>query len=201
MLLHMDGANGSTTISDSSSTPKTVTALGGAALSTAQAKFGPSSCFFDRNDDRLEVAAHNDFLFGTGDFCWECWAYFTSLVGNQTLITLGTNRTLYLASNGILYYYEPAISNNVAGAACPINQWVHCAVTRAGGLMRIFVDGVSSAPASYTNNLTENFLWIGKYQNISSPMGGYIDEIRITRGVPRYEGNFSPMAWQFPNSL
>jgi len=47
LLLHGDGVNNSTTIIDSSSVPKTVTALGDARISTAQSKFGVSSIFFD----------------------------------------------------------------------------------------------------------------------------------------------------------
>ena len=40
LLLHGDGTNGFTTITDSSPTPKTVTAVGNAQISTAQSKFG-----------------------------------------------------------------------------------------------------------------------------------------------------------------
>ena len=46
LLLHGDGTNGSTTIIDSSSNNFSVTANNGAQISTAQAKFGPSSIEF-----------------------------------------------------------------------------------------------------------------------------------------------------------
>jgi hypothetical protein len=55
LLLHGDGANGSTTIVDSSPSPKTVTAVGNAQISTAQSKFGGSSLAFDGSGDYLTV--------------------------------------------------------------------------------------------------------------------------------------------------
>ena len=51
LLLHGDGTNGSTTIVDSSSSSKTVTAVGDAQISTAQSKFGGSSIYFDGTGD------------------------------------------------------------------------------------------------------------------------------------------------------
>ena len=55
LLLYGDGANGSTTITDSSPTPKTVTAVGNAQISTAQSKFGGASIAFDGAGDYLIV--------------------------------------------------------------------------------------------------------------------------------------------------
>jgi hypothetical protein len=43
LLLHGNGTNGSTTITDNSPSPKTVTAVGNAQISTAQSKFGGAS--------------------------------------------------------------------------------------------------------------------------------------------------------------
>ena len=43
LLLHGDGTNGSQTILDSSSTPKTVTVVGNTQISTAQSAFSGGS--------------------------------------------------------------------------------------------------------------------------------------------------------------
>ena len=67
LLLHGDGANGSTTIVDSSPTPKTVTAFGDAQISTAQSKFGGASIAFDGTGDYLS-ANDGDLVLGTGSF-------------------------------------------------------------------------------------------------------------------------------------
>ena len=54
-LLHFDGTNGSTTITDNSKNNLTVTASNGAAISTAQSKFGGASALFDGTDDYVNV--------------------------------------------------------------------------------------------------------------------------------------------------
>lgn len=56
LLLHMDGANGSASFTDSSGNAHAVTANGGAQISTAQSKFGGSSADFDAVDSYLSVA-------------------------------------------------------------------------------------------------------------------------------------------------
>ena len=75
LLLHGDGTNGSTTIVDSSSSPKAVTAVGNAQISTAQSKFGGASLAFDGNGDQLtalNVDANNT------DLTIECWLRLNS---------------------------------------------------------------------------------------------------------------------------
>jgi hypothetical protein len=57
LLLHGNGTNGSTTITDNSPTPKTVTAVGNAQISTAQSKFGGASIAFDGTGDYLTDAS------------------------------------------------------------------------------------------------------------------------------------------------
>jgi hypothetical protein len=78
LLLHGDGTNGSTTITDNSPSPKTVTAFNSAAISTDQSRFGGSSLFFPGGSitgtsHRLESASNANFQFGSGDFTIELW--------------------------------------------------------------------------------------------------------------------------------
>ena len=75
LLLHGNGTNGSTTITDSSPTPKTVTAVGNAQISTAQSKFGGASIAFDGTGDYATVPSASAFDFGTADFTVEAWVY------------------------------------------------------------------------------------------------------------------------------
>ena len=51
LLLHLNGSNGSTTFTDSSSNGLTVTRGGNVTISTAQAKFGGASAVFDGSGD------------------------------------------------------------------------------------------------------------------------------------------------------
>ncbi len=113
LLLSGKGANGSTTILDSSNNNFSVTANNGAQISTAQAKFGSSSIeFLSSATTGLSVSPNTDFQFGTGDWTVEAWIYQRSLsqystlfeVGNHAIrdsfvITAGTTN-----SNGLLVY-------------------------------------------------------------------------------------------------
>ena len=51
LALPMDGANGSTTFTDISPTPKAVTRYGNAQISTAQSKFGGASAIVASEGD------------------------------------------------------------------------------------------------------------------------------------------------------
>jgi hypothetical protein len=51
LLMHFNGTNGSTTMTDSSKNNYSFTATNGAAISTAQSKFGGASVFLDGTND------------------------------------------------------------------------------------------------------------------------------------------------------
>lgn len=223
LALHMDGTNGSTTFTDSSPSSKTVTANGNAQISTTQSKFGGASGYFDGSGGYASVASSTDFQFGTGDLTIEFWinqtarpqAYPRAVQGSYTWNTssswaiipghgdFGTNKFVFhaYAHNGNL---SPLLTGTTAIA---FGQWHHVAVTRSGSTWRLFVDGVVEATASWTGSLDAgaNSLNIGAVQNptyiASSYFNGYIDDLRITKGVARYTANFTPPAAPFPNQL
>jgi len=70
LLLHMDGADGSTTFTDEAG--HTVTANGNAQIDTAQNVFGGASGLFDGSSGYLTVPDSEDWNFGTGDFTFDC---------------------------------------------------------------------------------------------------------------------------------
>ncbi len=55
LLLHCNGTDGSTTFTDSETTPKTVTAQGSAQIDTAQSKFGGASGLFTTQNTNTEL--------------------------------------------------------------------------------------------------------------------------------------------------
>src|SRR3990167_7740340 len=71
LMLHMDGADASTTFTDE--TGKTVTANGNAQIDTAQSKFGGAAALFDGAGDYLTVSGSADWDLGTGDFTIDFW--------------------------------------------------------------------------------------------------------------------------------
>jgi len=72
LLLNANGADNSTVFTDTSPTPKTVTAVGNAKISTSQSKFGGSSMYFDGTGDYLTSPSSTDFDLG-GTYTVEFW--------------------------------------------------------------------------------------------------------------------------------
>jgi hypothetical protein len=116
LLLHGDGTNGSTTITDSSISPKTVTAVGNAQISTAQSKFGGASIAFNGTTSYLTTPANSDFAYDA-DFTIECWLYLTGSAFGAILDVFSNNnfgfgvtstQVIGYATNGYCLYRKPS---------------------------------------------------------------------------------------------
>jgi hypothetical protein len=218
-LLHFDGTNGSTTITDNSKNNVAFTVNGDSKISTAQSKFGGASLLLDGTGDYLSSPSVNDFAFGTGDFTIECWIY-SSDVSNpaqrgflQTSDTAGGLKTSY--TTGITILQGSTVSSglnggliaNVAGssvgsstAVITTNTWYHIALVRNSGTSTLYVNGTSVGSGTTTGNCSGTYLAIGGYYNTSYLYQGYLDELRITKGYARYTGNFTPSTTAFSNT-
>ena len=204
LLLHGNGTNGSTVITDSSGSPKTVTAVGNAQISTAQSKFGGSAIAFDGDGDYLTVPSNASFAFGTGDFTVELWAYFGDLLGFSTLVgTRTANNATTALTVGLnvseeLYFYTNGF--DIITAALARNTWHHLAISRQSNNLRAFVNGIQSGSAiSDGKNYSTNNLAIGSTTDFVQQFNGYIDDLRITKGIARYTSNFTPPTAPFPD--
>jgi hypothetical protein len=207
LLLHGNGTNGSTTITDSSPTPKTVTAFGNAQISTAQSKFGGASIAFDGTGDYLTTPASSSFAFGLADFTVELWLYrFGS--GQQHLydardIGLNDNRILlYLDSSSQLTYYSNGAPRITTTSVPTLSTWVHVALCRASGNSRLFLNGVQVG-ATFADTISivspTATVAIGATNVGTTSLNGYIDDFRITKGIARYTANFTPPTAAFPD--
>ena len=213
LLLHGDGTNGSTTIVDSSPSPKTGTAVGDAQISTAESKFGGSSIVFDKVDDRITYASSNDFAFGTGDFTIEFWAYsrdvdastqrgfcqISSVTGGLAPTGDGVAIHQGIGTGGIRAAIGPSDRLASSAGLVDTNTWFHIALTRSGTTAFLFVDGVIVDSITNTTNLSQNNFVLGGYFSTSFLYDGYIDDFRITKGVARYTANFTPPTAPFPD--
>ena len=85
LLMHFNGTNGSTTMTDNSKNNFTATATNGAALSTAQSKFGGASLFLDGTNDYVSIPNNAEFNFASGTFTIEFWV---ELVSAQNLLSI-----------------------------------------------------------------------------------------------------------------
>jgi hypothetical protein len=212
LLLHMDGANNSTTFTDRSYAAKTVTAFGNAKISTTQSKFGGASAAFDGSGDYLRWDNTTDLAVGSdgGAFTIEGWVYLNAVsyqsifnkhtsgvasdiglgINNSTTLVFGLNSTV----GGILRTV-PTIS---------ANAWYHFAVVGNSGVIKIFWNGTQAgADVAYTSVNNNVAYWVLGSENWNSPtafLNGYIDEFRITKGLARYTSNFTPSASAFSNA-
>lgn len=208
-LLHMDGSNDGTTFVDV--TGKTVTRVGGVVTKTATKRFGTASAYFEGSDDYLTLADTAALNFGTGDFTVESWVYaakasqtasFPRLLAKGNFGTTGGWNLVYIKSTGELYFdiYTPSAVGFLVGTL-PDNTWTHVAACRSGSTVHTFLDGVSGASSSNSTNLINtSTLAIGAEPAGTGDFLGYLDEIRLTKGVARYTSVFSPPAAAFANS-
>jgi len=211
LLLHMDGTNGSTTFTDSSSNAISVTANGNAQISTAQSKFGGASGLFDGSGDYALTASNSALGLGTGDFTIELWARFDSAVDGFGRIVqcgnIGTGGDWQLirwsttSPAEIVFDVENSTYRLSSGSSTvPVNTWAHIAVTRAGSTVRMFIDGTQVASGGIPANLTKSVVAVGASDGGANSHSGYIDDLRITKGVARYTSAFTPPSAPFPDS-
>ena len=207
LLLHGNGTNGSTTITDSSPTPKAVTAVGNAQISTAQSKFGGASIAFDGNGDYLSIPFSTDFQIA-GDYTIEFWARIPAQsTASYTLGYLGTHAISGVSGFAIGHYLGnlSVRLNNVSTASSTtpllVNTWQHIAVVCSGASLRGYVDGNQVLSGSSATTSNTNSLVIGNFQDLDPNrwFTGFIDDLRITKGIARYTSNFTPPTAPFPD--
>lgn len=207
LLLKADGANGGTTFTDSSPNAFAVSRAGNTVISTAQSKFGGSSAYFDGSSG-LYLADNNAFTFDA-DFTIEAWVYLTNTNGWRSIIShWNTPSFTFRVDNGRPYlaYRIGGIDVGRTGTSTLVsaNTWTHVAVTRSGSTIRFFVNGVQDAStftaagplANSTNRVDVGSFSNNGALNNSYSLAGYIDDLRVTKGVARYTENFTP-----PDSL
>ena len=205
LLLNGNGTNGSTTFTDSSVNNHTITRNGNTEISTAQSKFGGSSMYFDGAGDSL-TATNSSFAFGTGQFTIEFWVRISSAANYDSMISCGNVNTsnswqLGRGSGGTLIF-APGNSTILSTTFPSLNTWHHVAVTRdVSNVIRLFLNGTVVDSDTYTTNFSANNLKIGVNRNVSEYYHGYLDDLRITKGVARYTSNFTPPTAQLPGEV
>jgi hypothetical protein len=195
--------------------------VGNAQIDTSVVKYGTSSMYFDGNGDNLSGPTTPNLNMGTGNWTIECWVYILSRTLNYPLI-FGNNNGSYTTgalalvnSNADSASYNDRfclsvkdISNAptlVASSTNSSNTWYHLAVVRNGTSLVMYRDGTSVASATISSGL--GFDWGklgsriggGNWDGAQSYFNGYMDDLRITKGVARYVTNFTPPVARMPN--
>lgn len=206
MMLGFDGTEGGTTFTDESPTPKSLTNTEGTAPKTraAAAKFGATGLDVNAGGIVLGHPGNMGCDFGTGDFTIESWVYPTDvssqhcIIGNQSTFVAGS-WGMYI-NNGKLRLYVRGGPSKTGVSNVPLNQWSHVAISRVAGVFYLFVNGVldgSEAASIALDGTTDAY--IGR-SNYGERFYGYIDELRVTKGVGRYADTFDLPTGPYPRS-
>jgi len=202
-LLHFNGANNSTTFTDQKG--KTWSPLGSPVIKTDQSLFGGSSGYFIAA--AIESSASSDWAFGTGDFTVELWVrandlgtggFYDSPIGNWSS---SDGWCFFIRPDGTLQFTVNTAAVVSSSGAISANVGVRIAASRIGSTLRLFIDGSMVASVSDTTNLarTDSIRIGGNRAGSNDDHEGYIDELRITKGVGRYSGSYVLAVDQFPD--
>jgi len=217
LLIHGDGADASTTITDSSSNDFTTTVYGSLQLDTAQKKFGTASVLYAGNTSTsgtsyMTWADNAVFNPGSADLTLDHWVRFTDQVPESTFSIMhgegswtGNPNHNYYVNWGATTVsararigttgYTATFDN---GSSWSLDTWYHMAYERFSDVLTIYIDGVAggtTASLSGAINDTSYAMRSGEGRaggGGSFYMDGWIDELRVSVGVARFQGAFTP---------
>ena len=179
-----------------------VATIGDAKISTTQSKFGSGSMYFDGTGDRLTVPAAFTNAIGYV-FTVELWVYRTVTGVTQTIVgnNIGSTNTSWLIeiqANGTVWG-GGWINGVTSTDTVPADTWTHIALVGTElGNIAIYINGTQSGTSTAQLNFTSTTaISVGGMSNGSELFTGYIDDLRITRGVARYTGNFNVPVVEF----
>lgn len=201
LLLHFDGANGSTVITDERG--HTVTAVGNAQISTAQSKFGGSSGLVDGTGDYFNIADAADLSIGTSLFTLETWIYGINVSGRRYYIDKrsadyrGWCLMSQISSAEILFCAHYSSGWDVllsSGQTLSTGVWQHLAVSRISPTaFEMHVDGTrvatATVAAAYSIEQCTTDLRIGWTAGTPNEYANcYFEDIRLVIGQAVYSG-------------
>lgn len=203
------------TVADRSSIGATISVVQspGGVASTTQTKFNGYSIYNQANS-RFKVAA-NAARQCSGQFTYEYWAWSSSSTStyncpwcpiNTTSNAGWMNGSCGTSKSGRMSveFTQSYTNYYVSGSTMHNSTWHHIAIVRgADNVIRFYYDGVAAA-ATRSSTATIDFGtydWLlGGYMNNAgdNTWAGYMDDIRLTKGVARYTANFTPPTEAFP---
>lgn len=197
LMLHLNGNDGDTTTTDASQSGHTVTFYANNELDTAQKKFGTTSLLCD-GVGHIEMADSTDWDFGTADFTIDFWLRMPNVLSPSQSAFGGqgdgaTYFACYHTNQSVRIWHGYGGAPIATGNTIINNTWHHIAYVRFSGVMTIYVDGVNQASGAMTDDFN---VWNGPFMfgrsQLGEQMTGWLDEIRVSKGVARWTSNFTP---------
>jgi len=208
LLTPFEGTNGSTSISDLSTRNHSSTFSGSSlSISTSQSKFGSSSLYHNNQSsttDHVSFGSDSDFLINQNtEYTIEFWYRARDTTASIPVLGYGTYSSaiqfqMFATGDGVILFKQGSGSwgwgsINITGGTLTVDTWKHIAVVRNAGTLTVYVDGTSIGSASTGNwGGSTGTLRIGTYFGDARAGYFYMDDFRITKGIARYTGNFTP---------
>ena len=85
-----------------------------------------------------------------------------------------------------------------------LNEWHHVAVVRSSNDVYIFLDGAIDGDATSCTrvpNEQQKALVVGSHSSGHNPFRGFVDELRISKGIARWTGGFTPIGMDLPTKM
>lgn len=209
LLAHMDGTDEGTTFTDencSGAGAKTITANGNVNTETSTFKFATAAAEFDGSGDYLSLADSADWdIDSSGTYTVDFW-YRTASVAEGYLI--GQQDRSDLDNGGWAIFVRNPLDGNQfqvfiqdtlviqVNHGLSADTWHHIAFERTATTAYIYRDGTLLASAANTSaTSSSSALGVGAQLDNADRkyFNGFIDELRISKGVARYGGTgFTP---------
>ena len=165
-------------------------------------KFGSYSAYSSGAANTAITIPSSSIL--AGDFTVELWAYYTGAASGSThspmIATVGGPTSFhisaYFSDRTKLLVGMNGDNVSATGVLTP-NTWMHVAVSRSGSTVRSFINGVLIQTITQAATGADTQIRIGSYDS-SNVWVGYLDDIRVTKGVSRYNSAFTPVQQSFP---
>jgi len=208
VVLLLDANDGG--IADLSQSDHAITAaFGSVTVSTEQAKFGTKSFKFPGTAQaRLSFPDSADWDFGTGDFTIEVFARRPNTTA-KPIICIGD---AYTNGSGLQLQWDTSeldierAGGFISSSAVTMdaNTWHHLAISRASGTVYFGVNGTivssSTLSHSFSPSTGNNAKFAFGDNRLDNVLTGYMDQMRITKGVGRYTGTYTVPTEPFPTA-
>ena len=184
----------------------------GTNISTAQAKFGNSSLYFDGTTDTATVIGSENVNFGKANFTVEGWIRPASFSGYKpNIISKWTNGSrgwavrLVASGSGFVmrFTFSTDGSNDYnldATTVLAFDTWHYFAFVQNSNTVTCYSNGTANGTISCSTIFAStNPIILGDWDTNQADYNGYIDDIRVTTGVARYTSNFTAPTEPFPD--
>jgi PKD repeat protein len=161
--------------------------------------YGSGSVYFNGGNG-FKIAYNSSFNLSGVDWTLETW--FNADAFGGTILSKDTHGTNYdwciALTNSTHITITTAATSNSLSATVPTmsaGTWYHVAIVRYNGVVTIYLNG--TAYASKTMDVTNaDVAWFtvgcAGWNSPNTYYTGHVDDLRITQGIARYTGNFTP---------